>query len=160
MLTGLVACGGPVKQPRATHPLTHQAPSASASAALLPPPDPLVSFDAIAADSLEQWPGTREAGRQEGLAKDLQVTLSAQQDTCVRAFVRATAIVEAKLSKANDSTSASSAPAGQHETVLAEAKGDTIALGAKGPVCVRKGDVIVVSVQGDARARVILRQSP
>lgn len=109
--------------------------------------DPLASYERIAAESLEQWPGTREGARQEGAAKDgLRVTLTATQDTCVRAFVRATGAVTATLSKAT--------------TTLAEGKGDDVTLGAKGPVCVRKGDAITVTVLGDARARVLVRQSP
>lgn len=109
--------------------------------------DPLPSFEVIGRESLLQWPGTREGARQEGLAKDgLKVVVTATADTCVRAFVHATASVSVTL--ANSTTS------------LAEGKGNALALGGKGPVCVHKGDVLTVSVQGDARARVIVRQSP
>ncbi len=108
--------------------------------------DPLPSFEVLGKESLERWPGTRECGRQEGVAKDgLKIVMTAAADTCVRAFVRATGSVSGTIATT---------------ATLADGKGDAIVLGSKGPVCVRKGETITVTVLGDARARVLLRQSP
>lgn len=144
----LVACGGAPRPTPTPHPLTRptSVPVASASAAPASV-DPLASFETIGKESLEAWPGTREVGRQEGAAKDgLKVTITASSDTCARAFVRATGVVSASMTNGT--------------TTLSESKGDAIVLASKGPICVRKGETLTITVQGDARARLLVRQAP
>jgi len=68
-------------------------------------------------------------------------------DTCVRVFVRAVTPVQARL-------------VGKGGALLADGKGLDVTLGSKGPVCVRKGEPLVITVEGDARVRVLLRSSP
>lgn len=71
----------------------------------------------------------------------------APADTCVRVFVRAASPIEAKL-------------VDKGQAVLAEGRGVEATLGSKGPVCVRKGEPLVVNLKGDGRVRVLVRSSP
>ena len=146
----LFACGGPARRPApppraVTHP--RSLPSAPASAA--PSDDALAGFDAIAAASLLAWPGSKESLRNEATVKDaLSIDIApAVADTCVRVFVRAASPVEARL-------------VGKGEAVLSEGRGVDVALGGKGPVCVRKGEPLLIAIKGDARVRVLVRSSP
>ena len=146
-LLALAACGPAAPRPRPQQPLTRPTSAPVASAAPAAPADPLGSYEALAADSLVEWPGTRDAAHKDGDAKEgLRVSLTAEADTCARAFVRATGDVTVTLAKG--------------AVVLASGKGAAVTLGAKGPVCVRKGEELVVTAQGDARVRVLLRASP
>jgi hypothetical protein len=90
-------------------------------------------FDALAARGSAVAPGMREVARREttGPAGEIVIARAEGHDTCVRVAFSATQAVTARLvDGAGNVLAETDAPA--TEGVLAD----------KGPVCVRKGDVI------------------
>jgi len=130
----LCACGAAVREPPSPAPPTAPAAVTSADAAV---PDTLASFDTLAARGASLAPGMREAARKEGADAAVDLVKADTRDACVRVAFVATAPVTAKLvDHAGNVLAASDAPATDG------------VLGAKGPVCIRKGDV--VRAQADA----------
>ncbi len=100
-------------------------------------PDTLPSFDTLSARGTSLAPGMREAARKEGPGAAVDLVKADTRDACVRVAFVATAPVTAKLvDHAGNVLAASDAPTTDG------------VLGAQGPVCIRKGDV--VRAQADA----------
>jgi hypothetical protein len=94
-------------------------------------PDALTAFEAIAARGASLAPGMREASRKEGASDAVDLVKADTHDACVRVAFAATAPITAKLvDHAGGVLAASDAPATDG------------VLGAHGPVCIRKGDVV------------------
>ena len=94
-------------------------------------PETLTPFDTIAARGATLAPGMREAARKEGAADAVDLVKADTRDACVRVAFAASAPVTAKLvDHAGNVLAASETP------------GTDGVLGAKGPVCIRRGDVV------------------
>jgi hypothetical protein len=123
------ACGAAVREPPSsplgvTPPPSQQGASAAETSAAS-----AAAFEALAARGATVAPGMREVARKEGTAVDL--VKADARDACVRVAFEAAAPVTAKLlDGAGNALAALDAPA--TEGVLA----------ARGPVCVRRGDVV------------------
>jgi len=140
------ACGAAVREPRAPSPapapspVVEAPPDATASAA-----ETTAAFDALSARSGELAPGMREVTRKEtGIegAAGVELVKAVGRDVCTRVAFQASEPVTVKL-------------VDQGGTVLAASEGAITegALGAHGPVCIRKGDVVRGRADG-AGARV------
>ena len=125
----LCACGAAVREPPASS-ATATAPAAVTSA---DPgaPDTLTAFDTIAARGATLAPGMREAARKEGAADAVDLVKADARDVCVRVAFAASTPVTARLVDHAGSVLAAS-----------EGPGTAGVLGAHGPVCIRKGDVV------------------
>jgi hypothetical protein len=130
------ACGAAVTTPAPATP----AP-ASPAATTAPPPAPAESFDDLVALGPTLAPGMHEIARKS--SEDAVELLRADtSDACLRVAFAAAAPVLAKLVDGNGDVLASIGPA---------ANG---ALGERGPVCVRRGDVVRGTAEGTGRTRV------
>ena len=121
------------------------APSASSTA------ESLAAFDALAARGASLAPGMREVARKEGGSDAVELVKAEARDACVRVAFEASAPVEAKLvDHAGNVLAASDAPAADG------------VLGARGPVCVRKGDVVrgISDASGATRVRWVAWEAP
>jgi hypothetical protein len=119
-----------------------QAPTAAAPVAS--------AFDAMATRAAPLVPGMREVARVEGGAETVDLVRAEGRDVCVRVAYEATGAVLAKLV---DRTGG----------VLAAAPGQATegVLGERGPVCVRRGDVVRGVAEGaGARVRWMAWQAP
>ena len=125
----LCACGAAVREPAASA-APPPAPSAVTSADPAAP-DTLTAFDAIAARGATLAPGMREAARKEGAADAVDLVKADTRDVCVRVAFAAGAPVTARLVDHAGAVLAAS-----------ETPGTDGVLGAHGPVCIRKGDVV------------------
>jgi hypothetical protein len=123
------ACGAAVREPPPS-PAPSVAPTVAASASAVAP-DTLAAFDALAARGASLAPGMREVARKEGASDAVELVKAETRDTCVRVAFEASTPVAAKL-------------VDRAGNVLATTDGPATdgALGAHGPVCVRKGDVV------------------
>ncbi len=120
------------------------ASAASGQAATAPVPAPAESFDDLVALGPTLAPGMREIARKVSGASDDGVELlrADSGDACVRvAFAAAGAIVAKLVDQGSDVLS----------TIGPVAEG---ALGERGPVCVRKGDVVRAIADGAGRSHV------
>ncbi len=153
----LIACAG--ASPHAAPPpprVAHAGADASAHADAGPPreagPPPL---EVLAARQAELAPGMREILRTElVLAGPHDVPLpAAGADTCLRAAFEADEPVRASLRGA-------SGPLGDATDRTGDAGAARGALGAEGPVCVRKGDAPVLHLDGSGAVRVVVWASP
>jgi len=123
------ACGAAVREPPPSPaPLPSPAASASADPGV---PETLAAFDALAAQGPSLAPGMREAARREGATDAVDLVKADTHDACVRVAFAASAPVTAKLvDHAGSVLAATDAPATDG------------VLGTRGPVCIRKGDVV------------------
>jgi hypothetical protein len=112
--------------------------------------DALPSLATLAARGPLVAPGMREVAKGElsihaGDRARADVAQAGTRDLCARLTFVATAPLSARLEDAAGNALAESAPA------------QTATLGARGPVCVRKGDVIRVTFDGHASASARVR---
>lgn len=122
----------PVPPPPAlsTGPATSAAPAAD-------------GFDALAALGPSTAPGMREFARRAGGLEAATLLHAEASDACVRVAFAASAAIVGELVDGAGEVLASSGPAAT-EGVLA----------ARGPVCVRKGDVVLAAGKGPVGTRV------
>jgi len=140
------ACGAavtrtsePAQPAAAVAPATPAAASASSGA----DPASLAAFEALAAQGSSLAPGMREAARREGGPEAVTLVSAEGRDICLRVAFAATAPVKARLVDA----------AGNVLATSDEPAADGV-LGARGPVCVRRGDVVKGAADGPgARVR-------
>jgi hypothetical protein len=111
------------------------APNASAPAAGSGQPDP--DFDALAARGRALAPGMREVARKDSNGERLEMVRAETRDACVRVAFTSTSPVIAKLVDREGRLLAAS-----HEPTTEGM------LGERGPVCVRKGDVVAGMADG------------
>lgn len=125
----LCACGAAVREPS---PSPAPAPSPAAVTSADPgAPDTRTPFDTLAARGASLAPGMREAARKDGGADALDLVKADTRDACVRVAFAASAPVTAKL-----------VDHAGHVLAASETPATDGVLGAKGPVCIRKGDVV------------------
>jgi hypothetical protein len=115
--------------------------------------DPLPSLDALAARATSLAPGLREAARGElraGDAGPFVVVRDVTTDTCVRVAFAASPEVHVSLVDART-----------HDALADSSSAGDVALGAGGPVCVRRGGGVELRVEGGGawRARFIAWRS-
>jgi hypothetical protein len=140
------ACGAAVT--RASEPNPPPSPRTSpeppvASASSAPDPAAVAAFEALAAQGATLAPGMRETARREGGADPVALVSAEGRDTCVRVAFAASVPVKARLVDA----------AGNVLAATSDATIDGV-LGARGPVCVRRGDVVKGVAEGvGARVR-------
>jgi hypothetical protein len=94
-------------------------------------PEAAAAFEALAGRAGTLAPGMHEAARKESGADVVELVKADARDTCVRVAFVATAPVTASLVDRSGEVLAKS-----------DAAATEGALGPKGPVCVRKGDVV------------------
>jgi hypothetical protein len=112
-------------------------------------PGAVAAFEALAAQGSTLAPGMREAARREGGADPVALVSAEGRDTCLRVAFSASAPVTARLVDA----------AGNVLAATGDAAIDGV-LGARGPVCVRRGDVVKGVAEGaGARVRWIAWQA-
>jgi hypothetical protein len=142
------ACGAAVREPPAS-PAPPPSPAAVTSAEPAAP-DTLTPFDTIAARAASVAPGMHEAARKDAAADAVDLVKADTRDTCVRVAFAASAPVTAKLvDHAGNVLAASESP------------GTEGVLGAHGPVCVRKGDVVrAVADAAGVHVRWVAWESP
>lgn len=111
------------------------------------------SFAALASRSASLAPGMREVARLESAGDTVEIARAEGRDACVRVAFEASAPVVAKLLDSEGNVLASS-----------EEPAAGGALGLRGPVCVRSGDIVSAAAGGaeasTARVRWIAWQSP
>jgi hypothetical protein len=143
------ACGAALHQPAATKaalgPEAAPAPMPSASNA-----EAMAAFDALAARGQALAAGMREVARKESDGERVEIARADKRDACVRVAFESTAPVVAKL-------------VDREGRVLAASKEPTTegVLGERGPVCVRKGDVVACLADGaPAHVRWVAWEAP
>lgn len=143
----LCACGAAVTEGPAPPPSPPVAASASS-----PPPAPAASesFDDLAARAQTLAPGMHEASRRSGALDAIELWRAEQGDACLRVAFASTVPVTAKLVlQTGEVLAATAEPAVEG------------ALGDRGPVCVRKGDVVKGLAEGPAaHVRWIVWEAP
>jgi hypothetical protein len=107
-----------------------------------PPPSPTATdapnrFDSIVRRGPSIAPGMRLIARRESAGEKIELVRADEGDTCVRVAFEAAAPVVAKLVDRGDNIVATSG--------AAAAEG---LLGERGPICLRKGEVLNVMVDG------------
>ena len=135
------ACGAAVREPGAgSLPSPTATPLASDAGDLASAAD--VAFEARAARRLSVASGMREVARRESGTDPVDLIIAEGRDACLRVAFESTAPVAVKLLD-------------QGGNVLAATEGPVTegVLGARGPVCLRKGDVVRGLAEG-AGARV------
>jgi hypothetical protein len=132
------ACGAAVTTTTATPP----APAASASAVTSPVPAPAESFDDLVALGPTLAPGMREIARKASADEAVELVHADSGDACVRVAFAAAGPIVAKLVDQGGDVLSSVGPAVDG------------ALGERGPVCVRKGDVVRAIAEGAGRSHV------
>jgi hypothetical protein len=113
-------------------------------------PESAAAFEALATRGRSASPGMREVARRETAGERVELARAEGRDVCVRAVFEANAPVIAKLVDG----------AGNVLVAGAAAATDGI-LGERGPVCVRKGDVVsCIAEGGPARIRWVAWAAP
>jgi hypothetical protein len=136
------ACGAAVRESGAV-PLPSAAQPSATSVVRAFPPDTVAAFDALAARASSLATGMREVTRRETGTDAVDLTTPEARDTCVRVAFQATAPVTVKLTDEG----------GNLLATTEDAVTDGV-LAARGPVCVRKGDVVRGLAEGTgARVR-------
>jgi hypothetical protein len=136
------ACGAAVREPGAG-PIPSVAQPSATSGVRAFPPDTDAAFDALAARAPSLALGMREVARRETGTEAVDLTTPEARDACVRVAFEATAPVTAKILDEGGNVLAATE----------EAATDGV-LAARGPVCVRKGDVVRGLAEGTgARVR-------
>jgi hypothetical protein len=129
------ACGAALRQPSPAASPTPEpptAPPASASNA-----ESTAAFDALAARGRALTPGMREVARKESDGERVELVKATARDACVRVAFDANAPVIAKLVDGEG-----------HLLAATRAPTTEGVLGERGPVCVRKGDVVACLADG------------
>ncbi len=139
------ACGAAVSRGSRATPTATVASTATSTPASVPDP-----FDDLVALGPSLAPGMREVARRADGASSVDLLRADAADTCVRVAFAATSPVTARLLDRSGAVLASTA-----------ASATTGALGERGPVCVRKGDVVRAAIDGGpARVRWVAWQAP
>jgi hypothetical protein len=127
------ACGAAMtRTPEPSQPAAQPSPPLpAASASSATDPATVAAFDALSAQASTLAPGMREAARREGGTDPVALVTAEGRDTCLRVAFAASAPVKARLVDA----------AGNVLAATSEASTDGV-LAARGPVCVRRGDVV------------------
>jgi hypothetical protein len=131
------ACGAAVTAPAPAAPLPASAPIVAT-----PVPAPPESFDDLVALGPTLAPGMREIARKTSTDETVELVHADSGDACLRAAFAASAPIVAKLVDQGGEVLASVGPA------------TDAALGERGPVCVRKGDVVRATAEGAGRSHV------
>jgi len=131
------ACGAAVTAPTPASP-----PPAPAPIVATPPPAPAESFDDLVALGPTLAPGMHEIARKASTDEAVELLHADAGDACLRVAFAAAAPIVAKLVDQGGEVLSSVGPA---------ANG---ALGERGPVCVRKGDVVRATADGAGRSHV------
>jgi hypothetical protein len=107
------------------------------ASAIAPSPEALAAFDVLSSRAAAIAPGMHEVARKQSAGQPIELVRAETGDACVRVAFTSTAPVTARLV---DSSS----------RVLAAIEQPAIdgVLGERGPVCVRKGDVVTASAEG------------
>jgi hypothetical protein len=130
------ACGAAVRQAPPSKASTDQ-PSgattveAAASSASANTAEATTAFQAMAAQAASIAPGMREVARKESEGQAVDLVRADARDVCIRVAYESTAPVVARLVERSGSLLAAG-----------EAPTTTGVLGARGPVCVRRGEVV------------------
>jgi hypothetical protein len=142
------ACGAAVTTTTATP--APVPPPAAAQVAAAPVPAPAESFDDLVAQGPTVAPGMREIARKASGEEAVELLRADTGDACVRIAFAAAGPIVAKLVDQGGEVLASVGPAAEG------------ALGERGPVCVRKGDVVRATAEGAGRSRVrwVVWQAP
>jgi hypothetical protein len=124
-------------------------PTATAASTVLPP-EATAAFDALATRGRAAAPGMREVARKETAGERVDLVRAETRDLCVRVAFESTAPVVAKLVD------------GAGNVLVANATATTEGvLGERGPVCVRKGEVVAsVADGGPAHVRWVAWAAP
>jgi hypothetical protein len=140
------ACGAAVTELPASPPPAPATAAASAASA----PAASESFDDLVAKAPSLAPGMHEASRKSGGNEGIELWRAEQGDACLRVAFASTVPVTARLLlQGGDLLAAASEPATDG------------ALGEKGPVCVRKGDIVKGVAEGSsAHVRWMVWQAP
>lgn len=137
------ACGAAVRAPApAPAPpsvANAQAPAASVAA---PSAEVVAAFEALSARGPAIAPGMHEVTRKESAGDPVELLRARGGDACLRAAFSSTAPIAAKL-----------VDAGGRVLAATESPATEGVLGERGPVCVRKGDVVTGVTEG-AGARI------
>ena len=143
------ACGAAVTESPAP-PVSPPVASASATGSGSFVPAPAEPFDDLAARAASLAPGMHEASRRSGGLEPLELWRAEQGDACLRVAFASTVPVTTKLLlQGGELLAATGEPALDG------------ALGEKGPVCVRKGDVVKGVAEGPpAHVRWMVWQAP
>jgi len=106
-------------------------------------------IDLVAARRDRVAPGMREVARSDlDLSRDHELALRAfEVDTCLRAAFDADAPTAITLASSSGMT-------------LSSADGTSGAIGAAGPVCIKKGDAATFKLNGQSRIRIVVWASP
>jgi hypothetical protein len=140
------ACGAAVREPPPS-----PVPTPAAVASVDPgAAETLAAFDTLAARGPTLAPGMREVARKESTTDAVELVKADARDACVRVAFDATTPVSAKLvDHAGNVLAASESP---------DLDG---VLGARGPVCIRKGDVVRGLAEGSGvRVRWVAWEAP
>jgi len=129
------ACGAAVTAPAPP-------PPASAPATPAPAPAPFESYDDLVALGPTLAPGMREIARKASADEAVELLHADSGDACLRVAFAAAAPIVAKLVDQGGEVLASVGPAADG------------ALAERGPVCVRKGDVVRAIAEGAGRSHV------
>jgi hypothetical protein len=151
----LCACGAAVRQSspnanarapaRAPEAETAEGPAASADSA-----EATAAFEAMAAQGGAIAPGMREVARKESGGDPVELVRADARDLCVRVAYEASGPIVAKLVERSGGVLAA-----------AEVPATSGVLGARGPVCVRRGDVVRAVADGaGARVRWMAWEAP
>jgi hypothetical protein len=138
-----------MRQPAAApRPATQPLPSASAANAFSPEANS--AFEGLSARGGKLSPGMREVARKETAGERVDLVRAEGRDVCVRVAFEANAPVVARLVDS----------AGNVLVANASAATEGV-LGERGPVCVRKGEVVAcVADGGPARIRWVAWEAP
>jgi hypothetical protein len=136
----LLACAcGAAATTAAPAPAPAPAPPPVVTAQAQPPPE---SFDDLVALGPTLAPGMREIARKASTDEAIELLHADAGDACVRVAFAAAAPIVAKLVDQGGEVLAAVGPAAHG------------ALGERGPVCVRKGDVVRAMAEGAGRSHV------
>ena len=137
-----VACGSALHEPTGCRSATGRLPArgvsspmASSSADSAPPRGAV--FDSLASRAPLLAPGMREAARKESTGDKVEVARASDHDLCVRVAFEAVGPVAAKLVDADG-----------HVLAATEKASSDGALGASGPVCIRRGGSVSAVAEG------------
>ncbi len=133
------ACGAAVSVPLPSPPTPAPTQPSAASA---PPASPPESYDDLAARGPTLAPGMGEIARRSSSGDAVELLRATAGDACVRVAFAAEAPVAAKLVDGKGEALATAGPALQG------------ALGERGPVCVRKGELVQAVAEGAGKAHV------
>jgi hypothetical protein len=143
------ACGVTLHRPEPQRAASQPEPKATAASTVLPP-ETTAAFDALASRGRAAAPGMREVARKETSGERVELVRAEARDLCVRVAFESSAPVTAKLVD------------GAGNVLVASAAASTEGvLGERGPVCVRKGELVAsVADGGPAQIRWVAWAAP